>query len=141
MQPKHSLAEWFLEGFLKGDVRSGFIDVRISPLLVNDLVDWILKLMDEQQQGVFHLSSQDCMSKFEFGKLIAAMYGLNESLCRPVKVEEAGLKARRPKNLCLDSWKANTVLRMQPCQVSEGIARFKSLGDRNYPNALKECLV
>jgi len=66
-QPKSSLAEWFINNLMQGIPCKGFVDVYFNPLLVNHLWVIIKSLLKSDLWGVFHVGSDQCISKFEFG--------------------------------------------------------------------------
>ena len=132
IQPKLSLAEWFLQHLRSGQPCPGFMDVEAAPLLANDLAAAILEMLDRDLGGTFHLGSPECVSKFEFGRRVAATFGLDETLIRPVSVEDIGLPARRPRRLCLAVEKAERILRRSLPDISDGLIRFRALGEAGY---------
>lgn len=132
VQPKLSLAEWFLQHLRSGQPCPGFADVVSAPLLANDLAAAILELLDHDHRGTYHLASPECISKFEFGRRVAATFDLDEALIRPVSVEDIGLPARRPRRLCLAVEKAQAVLTRALPSISEGLRRFRALGNAGY---------
>lgn len=103
VQPKQSLAEWFLAHLEAGQPCDGFHDVWVTPILVNDLAEILLRMLAAGSQGLYHVAGADCVSKHQFGTMLAEVFGLDGSLIRPISVDEAGLRARRPKRLCLAS--------------------------------------
>lgn len=105
VQPKQSLAEWFLAHLEAGQECNGYRDVWVTPILVNDLAEILLEMLASGAQGLYHVAGADCVSKYEFGLRLAEVFGLDRTLIRPISVDEAGLKARRPKRLCLASGK------------------------------------
>lgn len=125
-----SLAEWFLASLDEGVRVNGFEDVRVNPLLANDLATLVLGLLSADASGVFHLGACNCMSKYELGLKLASVYGLDGTGIRPVKVETAGLVAPRPRRLCLEIHKAERELGVEMLSVEQGLVRMEVL-DRN----------
>lgn len=122
-----SLAEWFLASLVEGRVIQGFGDVSFSPILVNDLGDLLLELWAKGAQGLLHLGGADCLSKHQFGRELAARFGHDPASIRRSSVDQAGLVAPRPKELCLDSGKAATVLARPVPSLAGGLDRFAAL--------------
>lgn len=126
-----SLAEWFLDHLVRGEACPGFTDVRFSPILVNDLAGALLKLLALGASGVYHIGGATCLSKYEFGRRVAMVFGLDQSLIRPASVDEAGLRAPRSKYLCLNSRRAELALGMSMPFLEDGLERFKALAWRS----------
>jgi dTDP-4-dehydrorhamnose reductase len=137
MLDKFSLAEWFLDHLEQGQACCGFDDVWITPLLVNDLVSYLLRMMEMKHSGIYHLGGADCVSKYQFGRLLATVGGFNPDLIRPGSVNEAGLKAPRPLKLCLDSSKICRALGIETPSFIAGIKRFLALRTEGYVDSLK----
>jgi dTDP-4-dehydrorhamnose reductase len=137
LQPKQSIAEWFLSGLKRGETLPGFKDVFVGPLCVNDLCEWIMEMLTMNLSGIYHLVAQDCVSKLEFGRSIARTFDLDEQLIRPISVVDAGLKAARPRSLCLKNEKIRKAMGKDPGTVVAGIMRFKQLWNQGYPGKLK----
>jgi dTDP-4-dehydrorhamnose reductase len=126
-----SLAEWFLGRLVRGESCPGFRDVSFSPILVNDLAEVLLKMLSAGLSGVYHVGGATCLSKYEFGRRLADLFGLRPALVRPASVDDAGMAAPRQKYLCLDSHKIERELGVRLPTIDEGLARFKALAWRS----------
>ena len=130
IQTKQSLAEWFLKQLEAGSTCPGFRDVQFSPILVNDLGTILLQMVQAGCRGVHHVGGSTCLSKYDFGKTLAQIAGLNGALIFPTDVEMLGLQAKRPKLLCLDSGKIERELGIKLPSVKAGLERFVSLREK-----------
>lgn len=137
LQPKQSLAEWFLEGLERGRPVPGFTDVVFSPILANDLSGIILDLMDARRAGIYNIGSREPCSKYEFGRMIAGTFGLDPGLVTPARLEDAALRADRPRNTSLDTGKISRTLNRPMPDVPSQLRRFKSLRDRGFSGELR----
>ena len=127
-----SLAEWFLAKLQNGDRTPGFKDVRVNPLLVNDLADHLFDLLSTNVGGVLHIAARDCISKYEFGLKVARVFGLDDSVIEPVSAAKADLIAKRPKHLCLAFDKVERDLDITMQTVDEGLQRMAELDQSGY---------
>ncbi|WP_227938060.1 dTDP-4-dehydrorhamnose reductase [Alkalihalobacillus deserti] len=66
-----------------------------SPTYVNDLVDYLLKLIDKPD-GTYHVSNAGYCSWYNFAKKIFNYAGYDSNLIRPTTTEKFGSKALRP---------------------------------------------
>ncbi|MEX0787843.1 MAG: sugar nucleotide-binding protein, partial [Anaerolineales bacterium] len=132
VQPKLSLAEWFLQRLRTGLPCPGFVDVTAAPLLANDLARILIGMVERACAGVYHVVSRECVSKFEFGRRVASTFGLDPGRIQPVQVEEAGLRARRAKQLCLRVDKLEAELGRRLPDIQDGLARFRALGESGF---------
>lgn len=76
-------------------------DQYMNPIWSNDLAQISVKLAQSSAHGVFHVSGDTCLSKFEFAQRIAGYFGY-ESKVLPLTTLEMKQRAPRPKMGCLD---------------------------------------
>lgn len=100
---KESLAEWFLHRCESGLRSPGWTDVWSTPILVNDLAGIVLRLLASGACGLYHVGGATCLSKYEFGRHVAAAFDFDPELIEAASVAEAGLAAPRARRLC---WKS-----------------------------------
>jgi len=122
---QRSLAEVFYHTLKAGKEMFGFTDVIFTPLYVIDLADILLKMIEKQLKGLYHVTSPEAQSKYDFGVGIARRFGLNIDLIRPISVNEAKfLNAPRSQNLALDPSKVEKVLQINLPGQQEGLDHF-----------------
>ena len=139
-QEKQSLAEWILGRLLARMEVPGFTDVIFSPLLVNDLADALLRMVDLQLSGTYHVTGSQAISKFEFARMLARIFGADDALIVPARVADAKLRAPRPRNTSLNTQKLQLALGMPMPGVEAGLRRFKNLQETGYVQRLKDCV-
>ena len=139
-QEKQSLAEWILGELLARREVSGFTDVIFSPLLVNDLADALLRMVDLQLSGTYHVTGSQAISKFEFARILARIFGADDALIVQARVADAKLRAPRPRNTSLNTQKLQRALGMPLPGVEAGLRRFKNLQETGYVQRLKDCV-
>ncbi len=139
-QPKSSLAEWFLEQLEAGNTCPGFIDIKFSPLLVNDLGKLILEMLSEDLSGVFHIPGADCISKYDFGKFIANLFGFDTDQIVPTVSNDVGFTALRPTRTCLVGDKIEHSLGLQLPAIEDGLIRFRELRETGFTARLRDAI-
>ncbi|MEA1977616.1 MAG: SDR family oxidoreductase [Chloroflexota bacterium] len=140
-QPKSSLAEWFIHNLIQGIPCKGFTDVYFNPLLVNHLWAIIDSLNNSDLWGVFHVGSDPCISKYEFGVRLAESFDLNQELISAVEIETGSLRASRPKNTCLDCSKIREVIDVELLGLESNIGFFHELEQLGYVEELRKMAV
>jgi dTDP-4-dehydrorhamnose reductase len=140
VQPKLSLAEWFLKRLKDEKEVPGFTDVIFCPTLVNDLSEVLLRMLDRGLSGLFHVSGSERISKYEFGRCVAAIFGLDPGKMVPSRIVEAKLKARRSLDISLNTTKISQTMGVEMPSVEAGLRRFRALYDEGYPAQLKSYL-
>jgi dTDP-4-dehydrorhamnose reductase len=137
VQNKQSLAEWVLERLRAGDVVPGFTDVSFSPILVNDLSEQLLVMLQSKLTGTYHVTGSERVSKYEFARRIAAAFGFDSAQVQPTQLSQAGLRARRPLDVSLNTGKVSGVLGYEMPDVDAGLRRFRALQDSGYVDEIK----
>jgi dTDP-4-dehydrorhamnose reductase len=137
LQPKNSLAEWGLAHLRKGERILGFRDVIFSPMLANELAEWILDLIKCGCTGIYHLGSRDHATKYDFLRELADVFQLDGSLVREALLEQSPLTAPRPRNtwLCTDKV-AGSLGRRLPT-IRQGLETFRALSESGFVSRLK----
>ncbi len=127
---RRSLSEYFYRSFSENLPVRGFTDVFFCPLEVTQLGETLLRLVELDVQGIYHVLSRDCLSKYDFGCRIAEIFGFDPARVQPVRVLESGLVARRSPNLRMRTDKLARTLGEPAPGVAEGLQRFyRQMGD------------
>jgi len=127
-----SLAEFFYRNLSAGKSVNGFTDVFFCPLLVNDLVDILLKMVEKDLKGLYHVVSPENLSKYDFGCRIARLFNLNEKLIMPTSWQAGGLQAQRSPNLTMSTDKLSRELGLSLPDQQAGLQRFRGLFENGY---------
>ncbi len=125
-QSKLGLAEWFVERLRRGEPCTGFTDVTFSPLAVDDLAACLLRLLLVSSPGVLHVAGTETVSKYEFGRRVAAAFSLPADRIVPGSVDESPLRARRPHRLTLDVRRAEAALGAALPRLEPGLGRWRA---------------
>jgi dTDP-4-dehydrorhamnose reductase len=138
MQAKTSLAEWSLNKLERGENVPGFRDVTFNPMLVNDLSDVLLALMARGARGVLHVFGAEAISKYEFARSVARVFGLNEALVESTSIADAHLRAPRSLNLTMSVAQVENLLDQKMPSVENGLRRFRQLREQGFVRRLKQ---
>jgi len=138
---KRSLAEWFLNNLSANQEISGFTDVYFCPLLANDLGSLLLNMLDQGLQGLYHVVSQDCSNKYDFGVRLARLFGYDPSLIRPISVVDSSLIAERSLNLTLKADKLSQDLGVSPPNLDSCLEHYHQQYLDGYPRRIREMQV
>ncbi len=137
---RRSLAEWFLNNLRARKQMRGFTDVFFCPLLANHLARLLFEALERGLQGLYHLVAADCMSKYEFGVLLARRFGLDASLIKPSSLENSGLSAARAHNLTLRADKFAAAIGHALPTIEDSVDEFHRQALSRYPENLREWL-
>jgi len=139
-QNKDSLAEWVLRRLEEGSDVPGFTDVFFTPILVNDLVSVLFRMLQQELAGVYHVAGSERISKFEFARRVATTFGFDPARVTPCQVKAMKLRAARPLDVSLNTEKISIALGRSMPDVDSGLCEFRELRSRQYPRQLKSYL-
>jgi dTDP-4-dehydrorhamnose reductase len=134
---KRSLAEFFLYHLQQKKRMKGFMDVIFCPLYAADLVDILFRMIQLDLMGIYHVVSNEALSKYEFGIRLAERFGLEKDLVHAAKVDETGLLAKRSHHLTLNVEKLIAAGITPPDQAS-GIDQFFNAYNNGYAQTLRK---
>jgi len=137
-QDKLSLAEWMLDKFKRGEEIPAFEDARFSPIEVNDMGDVVLKLCEGGFNGIAHVGSHSPLSKFDFARTVAEVFGLDAGKIIPTKISDGGLGAPRPGDVSLNVSKVETAIRAFLPNAKDGLIRMRNLEESGFKDNLKK---
>ena len=80
-----------------------FDNVYYTPIHIDELTKIVELLLIENKKGIFNISSNERISKFNFGILLAEKFRLNKRLVIPIKIEQKKDLVTRPKDMSLSN--------------------------------------
>ncbi len=93
---KASFADWLVEQLSQGKQVNIVTDQWNNPTQTGDLGRVINELLKQDGQGLYHYGSSEILNRYDFARLIANIYDLDEKLIKPIKTEELNQPAQRP---------------------------------------------
>ena len=107
-----SILEFFVNELRENRSVNGFTNVTTTSLYARTLLDYIYQLKDHA--GIFHITSRDAITKYEFGIKVAEAFNVNESLITPVESPSS-------KNISLSTRKLAEALGVEVQGQAEGL--------------------
>ncbi len=133
-----SFAEWILNGLAESKPLTLFDDVMFSPLHVSNLSIIITQAIESEISGLYHCTSKDSVSKFDFGIKMATVFNLSISNIKKISVDSMNFKANRPKNMALNSKKLSSILRYDFPTATDAIKLMKDQYDNGWLSRIKD---
>lgn len=121
----HNFVTWVIDQLRNGKPIRIVDDQIGQPTLASDLAEALLKLAQSDNQGIYHISGAEAMSRYDFTLEIAKKFDLDSSLVQPIKTVELNQEAPRPMHSVFDLSKLETDLGIQMSTVREGLEKFK----------------
>lgn len=135
---KASFSDWVLNGLRQGKTLPLFVDVFITPILINELKAIIEKLLDRGAEGVYNVVGRDRVSKYEFGVRLAKVFGFPVEGLRPVSVRDVALRAPRPRDMSLSSDKVSNLVDKPMPSLDESLKNLKVLEEFGWPQIIQQ---
>jgi dTDP-4-dehydrorhamnose reductase len=107
---------------LEGNMQLSIVDDQYrTPTFVNDLSDAILKVIQKQQYGLYHISSGEILSIYQIVCNIAKCCGFDSKLVKRIKSEQLNQIAVRPLDSSLSIDKAIRELDFDPTTLNNAL--------------------
>lgn len=115
-----------IDNLTEGRPAYGHTDQYRSPVYVEDLAQGIIKVMEEDYSGVFHLAGPDWASMGQFVNAVAETFQLDSSLVIHEESSAPGSGRPRPSLLGLDSTQSVMRLGCQPRDIVSGLREMQT---------------
>ncbi len=116
-----SFVDWLIGELRRGNPVRIVTDQWNNPVYTVNLAMVLSELLQQNASGVLHYGSKDILNRYEFARLIANVYGLDESLINPIKTKELKQPARRPLKSGLKTDKIQREYGIKPSELTEDI--------------------
>jgi dTDP-4-dehydrorhamnose reductase len=123
-----SLLEHFVGRLERGETAPGWTDVSFRPLPVHWFWPGCEKALGAGMSGVIHLTGHELLSKFDFGRRVADVFGLDLDAVIPTESKSSAARAVRPPRLDV----VPSTLRgvpLTPDDLDRGLAELRHLRD------------
>ena len=137
IQEKYSIAEWILSELLNKKQIKGFRDAFFSSIYNFDLAKILDIAIDQDLTGLFNCGSSTSLSKYQFAIHIADCFNLDKDLIQPTSIDDFDFRAKRGKNLTLNSSKLENVLNHSLPKITESIEAFYRDFDNGFPQKIR----
>jgi UDP-4-amino-4,6-dideoxy-N-acetyl-beta-L-altrosamine transaminase len=84
-----------------------------TPISVKTLSEQIDLLLTSDKSGIFNISSNERISKYHFGLIIAKIFGYSSKLIQPISIESLPNLVLRPKDMSLSNHKYTAALNIK----------------------------
>ena len=132
-----SFSDWVVRSLEDGRPLNMFTDSYFTPILVNDFIALVIRLVHSGVSGVINVGGADRVSKHEFALELARTFGLPTDRITPVSMDSHDFKAVRPRDMSLSSHRAESLLDTKMPTLSESLIRLKKLRADLWPQKLE----
>jgi len=121
---KKTFGEWLIQSLREKKPIRLFTDFYFTPIYAGLMPDRLELLLKKDAQGIVHIGGKDRVSKYEFGKRLAQLSGLSFSGIKAARMASADTLAIRPKDISLDSCKAQAIIRRSSISLTYSLRKF-----------------
>jgi len=115
-----------LESLKTGKSFKLFTDQYRTPLYLEDVAVALKRIvLDMNFRGLYHLGGPERVSRWEFGQVLAEVFGFSKKLLLPIKMEDLPEMLTRPRDCSLNSAKICRKLDLRPMTVRQGLQKLK----------------
>ncbi len=122
---------WVINALKKNENIRVVNDQKGTPTYVNDFSEGLYKLIMQREFGLYHISGNESVSRYDFALKIAEIFGLNSELIEEITTDDLKQKAPRPKNSSFTLNKFINRTRWKTHGVADGLNLLKLEMEQN----------
>jgi dTDP-4-dehydrorhamnose reductase len=135
---RKSFSDFIIEGIRNGRTVNLFEDFFYTPILIEDLAHAVMSLLDKNASGVYNVTGNGRISKYEFGIRLCERFGLDSGLACPVKIRERKDLVKRPYDLSLSNQKMESLLGRIVGDINGNIDMLWSQEKKLFANSIRQ---
>ena len=122
-----NIVTWVRRRLQRGEIVELVDDVTENPLYNLQCAEALWAVVEKRPSGVFHVAGKDACNRYEFGRKIAEVFGLDASLITRVDSSRFPDIAKRPPNTTLSVKRMETELGVPALRLEDGLKSMKAL--------------
>lgn len=111
----------------KGEEMRVAEEVRYHPTYVENLAEVTVALAEAGARGIFHVVGSEEIARCDFAARVAAVFGLDGRLIKPVPAAELGSPTPRPKQSSLCTDRVRAAIGLPLLDVPRGLAAMRAM--------------
>jgi dTDP-4-dehydrorhamnose reductase len=116
-----NFALWLIEELRQKQCVKVVDDQFGNPTLVDDLAYGILKIVELERQGTYHICGSEFIDRYHVALKLADVFGFDKRLITPIKTADLNQPAPRPLKSGFITLKAETELGIKAANVEQGL--------------------
>ena len=122
---KPSFVVWLISKLRNREKVRIVTDQKNNPTFTDSLSEFLFRLYEKGETGIFHVAGKDCISRYDFSMEIARQFGLEGRLITPITSPELNQIAHRPASVNMVSEKAERAAGLGSVGIKEGLSLLK----------------
>lgn len=125
-----NFALWVVGSLMEGKRIRVVTDQMGNPTLAADLARLLIGMVEQQAGGLYHVAGADWVSRYEFARALAELFGLGAAAIDPVTTAELEQQADRPLRSGFVLDRLRTELGLEPPGLEESLLLFREEFER-----------
>ena len=121
---RQSLSDWIIESLRSKKEINCYNNIYFTPVFTSELSETILTLIKQGVSGVYNISCDEKISKYEFALNIANTFNLDKKLIHSIEYNNS-IKVRRPLDLSLSNIKLKKILKIKISSINNQLLQLK----------------
>lgn len=122
---RKSFSDQIIEKLINSEKVFLFKDVFFNPVLIAEFAYILKRLIKKNISGILNVSSDEKISKYRFGLMIAKTLNLNSRLISPITLSSKKKLKKRPKNMALDNSVLKKILKIKKISLLNQLKKLK----------------
>jgi dTDP-4-dehydrorhamnose reductase len=122
---KVNFALWLLDKLKRKERVNIVTDQWNSPTLNSNMAEMTLEILEQNLEGIIHVSGATRVSRYDFAKRLAQTFELDSDLIKAVSAADFSWPANRPRDSSLSTKKARRLLKNKPLEISQAFLRLR----------------
>jgi dTDP-4-dehydrorhamnose reductase len=122
---RNSFSDIVLNSLKNNETIKLFQDVFYTPILIEEFVTFLVKLIGKPKEGIFNIVSSERISKYDFGMMLARQFKYDEKLIIAGNLSGNPGLIQRPLDMSLSNKKICEYLGMNPDSIKKQIERLQ----------------
>ena len=123
---RKSFSDEIIEKLNNGEKLFLFKDVFFNPILISELTKVIMILIKKDIKGILNVGTDEKISKYTFGLLIAKTLNFNPKLIFPISLNSKKNLKKRPRNMTLSNLIFKKILKIKKFSIINQIKKLKN---------------
>jgi len=121
---RNTLADLIYSNISKGNSLELINDQYMTPTYLENFCSMIFEIIEKQYEGIIHLAGPEKLSKYEFGKKLLKVIGVDDELLIPVSKDHFSFGHKFPTDSSLNTEKATSFLNNKPEKIEFSIKDY-----------------
>lgn len=134
---RYSITDKIIQELQSGNSYGAFRDVFFTPIHVSNLVSSIHHLIELRASGIFHVVSDQRLSKYDFCSLLAKTFCFPSSLIKPISIHDVPDLVQRPRDMSLSNYKVSTYLGNGLGTALDGLIYLRDQSQQGFSKELQ----